>query len=661
MTYLELNSCRQINVSQMFRSQKTYTSMKASPCWLSCGRPSGLPFILASITLSLCGSLIAASLGASTAYRRGLKAENTLDLFGARNHFQEVLAHPDSIPGSREHVAWFLYRNGFHDRQCLSLLEQVKTQTAHPAATARSIRDLRCELGLAPPEPTRTTTPPPPPSRGSSKPDRLQYARELYWSGALPEAKTAYAKLVEEMPNKPALRWEYSKVLASSEQYQQAVDQLEVAGQLLPGEPEIILAQAEAEAKLGHRSKAVGMLKGLKMDDPARIHLIRGIAHHRVGEFAPAAVEYRKVLTSRPYHEEAAFGLAECSLRINAIPEARGILKTWADTPRNIDWSERNKLEYFLTAPRLRVGSSYLENSLDYEVWSIGADLRLRPTAALDISLAVTHDRFDQSGFRDVSRETAVMSASYQANDIIALQGQIGVNDYDNGWTTLNGSCGIMLRPTPNLEFRLDAAVHDVVDSEPPMGISLYDLASTIGAVAGRASMESLSASVTWQTPIENVQAFGKYRIATLEGDNTLDDAYGEITWMLSRDPMLRLGYGVAYMNTEDPSPIYTEGTLTTPLYYDPDSLVVHNIFLEASKHCSNGLSYGSELHLYLQPDNDTTGVGIFGFIRYTYNEQHSMQLDARYYTQDRGRNRNQTDSGHYDAFNLVACYEYRF
>lgn len=633
--------------------------MKANPHWLSLGRPSGLPYVLAGI-LIIGTSLPVLSDTNSSLYHKGLEAERSLDLFVARNQFLKTLEMKPVEAGQREHIAWFLYLNGFHNHQCLELLKEVQPVASQPAATKRAIEDLSREMGLSPPISTKKPKRRAAARSGNPLTDRLQDARELFWAGSTTKARKLLESMVSEMPDKPALRWELSKVLISQKAYEEAATQLAKARQLRPNEPELILSQATVEALRGHRVKALRILDDVKLDDPAPAQLIRARAHHYAAESIPAARAYRQVLKTRPHHEMAAHGLAECSLRTNAIPEARDILDSWADVPRAIDWSDRYQLENELTAPRLRLGGSYFENSLDYDEWAIGSDLHLRPRADLDVDIAATYSWFNQDRFNSIERKTLQLSALYQDNGDWGVSGHIGVSDYTNDWTSLTGGIAVMFRPISSLEISLAAAHIDIVDSVPPMGIALYDLASTIGAVGGQATMDSLSAAATWQ-PIEDVEIFAKYRLATLEGNNTMDDAYASISWLLNREPMLRVGYGVAYMSTEDPAPTFSQGAASTPYYYDPHSVVVHNLYIEYSQQVGDRFTYGAEAHLYLQPENDATGVGLFGFVRHDFNERHSLQLDARYYTQNRGRNRNQSVTGHYDALNFVASYAYRF
>ncbi len=593
-------------------------------------------------------------------FRSGLRAESRLDIFGAREHFRAALRSQPRLPGLREHTAWFLYLNGFHDRECLGLFEECLPAATNRHATANAISHVRQQIGLIPPVSrppvARPRTTPP----DSDLPARLQHARELFWSGSPQAAQAELESLIAEKPDEAALRWELAKVLSARTEYAAASEQLAVARRLRPNEPEIALDQGTAEALLGNRTTALRMIDGMIFPDEALACLVRARAYHYSGEFIPAAREYQRVLATRPYHEIAAHGLAECSLRNNAVPEARQLLATWPAMCQVTNWNDRIRLEREVAAPRVRAGFSHTRNSLDYENWNVGMDFRFRPRPELQFELMTTGGWFMQDGFSTIDRLTGQFTALYQESDFWALSGFIGLNDYSNGWTSATGGLGIMFRPFSSLELNLGVSHIDIVDSEPPLGISIYDLASTIGAVGGRATMDAFTITASW-TPVERLELFGKYRIAELSGDNTLNEAYFNIAYVVMRDPFVRVGYGIAYSHVADPSPVYTEDGHSTSYYYDPDDMIVNNLYVEFSQNIGPDFSYGFEAHLYHQPDSGGIGTGLFAYARYQWADNQAVRIDARYFTQDHGLNRDNSSSGSYDAFNLVAIYEYRF
>lgn len=233
------------------------------------------------------------------------------------------------------------------------------------------------------------------------------------------------------------------------------------------------------------------------------------------------------------------------------------------------------------------------------------------------------------------------------------------MHEYSHGWTSLVGGLGLMWRPVSSLELNLTASHTDVADAEWPLGYSIYGMGTTIGAVGGRATMDSLSLTASW-TPIENIDLFAKYRIAELSGGNRLVDAFFAVTYTMARDPFLRFGYGMDYTDVNAASPVFTQGAAATNYYYDPDNKVAHHLYAEHAGHAGGDVHYGVEARVILNQGGGV-GFGAGAHLQYRWSDHQAVRLDARYFVQDRSRDRNNLRTGHYHALNLIASYEYRF
>lgn len=604
------------------------------------------------------GHALAAGESAEALFKRGQEAEARLDLFGARADFRKAIEIDPTIPGLLEHTAWFLYLNGFHNQECLRILEACLPKASDPDAVRKAIAQLREEMGL---DQSRARPPTLRPDRSpASPPERLQYAREMFWSGDPKEAAALFGELVRETPKEASLHLELARVLIALNDYPAAARELRIARELQPTEPEIALEQAKAEAFRGRRTAALHALECVSFPDSAPLHLARARAYHYAGEFLPASAEYRQVLAERPFDESAAHGLTETALRTNAVPEARTLLRQWPSVSLVSDWSERLTLERELAAPRVMASGSLFSNILTYRNWNAGAAFHFRPIDALEVNLDTTHGWFAQDDFSPIERQTGELGLRYQATDIWAATANFGINGYNSGWTSVIGGVGLLVHPVSTLEIQLKADHMDVVDSEPPLGISLYDLAATIGAVGGRATMNIASLSATWK-PVERVEFFGKYKLAELTGQSILTDCYVNASYTLLRSPLVRLGYGFSQTRFSKGSPVYRDGASSTSYYYDPQNLLVQNYYAEFSQNLGKNFTYGAEAHFYQQPINGGIGAGFFGHVKYSLTGNQALRIDFSYFSQDRGLNRDGSSSAHYDCLNIVAGYEYRF
>jgi hypothetical protein len=81
---------------------------------------------------------------------RGELSQSGQQILEARDEYRKALAENPTDASLREHYAWFLYSNGFYDKECLRLLEQSLSQgnAADPAGLFNAIVEVRDRLGL---------------------------------------------------------------------------------------------------------------------------------------------------------------------------------------------------------------------------------------------------------------------------------------------------------------------------------------------------------------------------------------------------------------------------------------------------------------------------------------------------------------------------------
>lgn len=81
---------------------------------------------------------------------RGDLSQSGQQILRAREEYRQALAENPTDSALRERYAWFLYSNGFHDKECLRLLEQSlnRSNAADPAGLFNAIVEVRERLGL---------------------------------------------------------------------------------------------------------------------------------------------------------------------------------------------------------------------------------------------------------------------------------------------------------------------------------------------------------------------------------------------------------------------------------------------------------------------------------------------------------------------------------
>lgn len=110
---------------------------------------------------------------------RGALAESGQQIVSAKENYRQAVAENPNDTALRERYAWFLYANGFHDKECLRLLEQSLRQknSSDPVGLFNAVVQVREELGL----------PATPLKKPSGKPERAAHSMAPGSSGVTKE------------------------------------------------------------------------------------------------------------------------------------------------------------------------------------------------------------------------------------------------------------------------------------------------------------------------------------------------------------------------------------------------------------------------------------------------------------------------------------------
>jgi tetratricopeptide (TPR) repeat protein len=666
-----------------------------------------LPF--RALILCLVGAWVQQASGeavpATKEYEEGLAAENRIEIFQAKNHFLKALANDPDIPGASEHVAWFLFLNGFHDRDCLRLMQGAAPKGQFPDAMQRATRQVERELGLAGPatdaekaEAKAFNESQIAIARNSGSDSKLggalvdakQYeeglpllhkaheanpqdlplalrlARGYFWGGKVQEADAAYAELLTKQPENPALLFERAQVSASQGNLERGVQMLASAEKLAPAEPKILLERSRMEALLFHRSEALEAVDRLPKSEQesTQAHLARARADHYNGQMGPAAENYELVLADAPFSEEAAHGLSECRMRGGDIAGAYELLDSWDDREKALDWDPRTNLYDELTDPRMKAQFASYSNSLNYLELDWGLEGSFKPDPAVTIRPSLVNSLFQQTGFSNIDRQGGFIALDARPDDVVGFNGRVGLNGYTSQWLSPNGGGALTFYPVHWMDIGVGGEFFDLIDFEPPFGVGIYDLVTSIGGVGNKISSTqgTLLARVR---PYAGWTVYGRTRLASFSDGNTFRDNLAELSYDVPiQDVRIRAGYSYYYMSVFQPASLYrpVSGGPTSGAYYDPSALNVNAFNLEVSGRPFEGVEVGGEGHLYSTMDNGGFGQSGFAWVKLNLGgEDDILRLDGRYFTQNRGFTRNNTAGGSFDAINILLSYEHRF
>ncbi len=641
---------------------------------------------------------------ADTAFARGEKAEKQLRIYEARDLFRQALKDNPDAPGVAEHAAWFLFLNGFHDEECRNVLRRAAPKSQQPAAMVRAASHVERVLGLrgaadqqekdakrafdsemiakavggtdeqlggalvdagefAEGIPLLERALAADPTNG---PLELRLARAYVWAQRSAEADAAYGRLLAKYPCNPTLLVERSQVAAGREMLDRARAMLIAAEQARPRDARILLERSRIEARLINRRAALDAVDRMTSWDQARplATLARARAEHFSGQFGPGRDGYLAALCAAPYLEEAAHGLAECRMRRGEVGSSDALLGRWMPRERSLDWKPRTDLYAELTDPGVGADYATYSNSLGYFEHDFGLDGRFHSTPETEVRAALVNSIFTQTGFSSIDRQGALVDVNSRPEDWVATSARLGVNGYTNDWVTPVGGLSTEFFPTHWLDFGGGAEYFNLVDFQPPFGIGIYDVVTTIGGVGEKISSTQGSLHVRLR-PRTGWTLYARSRVASFSDGNLFQDYFAEATYEFRPSPIrTRVGAAWYFLSLAEDAPLYQQvpGGPITAAYYSPAALDVISYNLEMSGRLRDQLDVGGEGHLYQIIENSGLGVGIFLFAKRELGSPlRVLRFDARYFTQNRGLTRQSKSAGSYDALNFVLSYDRRY
>ena len=642
---------------------------------------------------------------ADTAFARGEKAEKQLRIYEARALFRQAIKETPDVSGVAEHTAWFLFLNGFHDEECLNVLRWAAPKSQQPAAMERAARHVERELGLRGPtdqeeKAAKRAFDESQIAKASSGTDEqlggalvdagefaegvprlekalaadptngpleLRLARAYVWAQRSAEADAAYGRLLQKHPGNPAILFERSKVAADRTMLDRARGMLIAAEQGRPRDARILLERSRVEARLVNRVAALDAVSRMPPQDQASTLAIlaRARAEHYRGQFGPGRDGYAYVLSRAPYLEEAAHGLSECRMRRGELGSSDALLGTWMPMERSLDWTSRTDLFAELTDPGIGADYATYSNSLGYFEHDFGLDGYWHPTPETEVRPALVNSIFTQSGFNSIDRQGALVDVNHRPQDWMATHARLGVNGYTNNWVSPVGGVSMEFFPTHWLDIGGGAEYFNLIDFQPPFGIGIYDIVTTIGGVGNKISSTQGFLDMRLR-PWAGWTLYGRARVASFSDGNVFQDDYAEASYDFRPGGPIRTRAGVAYyfLALSEDAPLYQQvpGGPITGAYYSPAALDVISYNLEMSGKPRERLDVGGEGHLYQILENSGLGVGIFLFVRQQLESPLSvLRFDARYFTQNRGLTRQSKSAGSYDALNFVLSYDRRY
>ena len=183
---------------------------------------------------------------------------------------------------------------------------------------------------------------------------------------------------------------------------------------------------------------------------------------------------------------------------------------------------------------------------------------------------ALVNSLFTQKGFTPIDRTGALVDVNSRPEDWVATSARLGFNAYTNGWGTPVGGLSTEFFPVHWLDVGGGAEFFNLVDFQPPFGIGIYDLVTTIGGAGAKISSTQGTLHVRLR-PRAGWTIYARSRVASLSDGNLFQDDFAEASYEFRPGPLhTRMGAAYYFLALAEDAPLYRQvpGGPVTPAYW---------------------------------------------------------------------------------------------
>lgn len=669
-------------------------------------KPYQLPIILIALLCIAYG--VSANTGAYETFKQGLKLEQELKIFEARDTFREAIAMDPLTPGYLDHYGWFLHYHGFSEevvavfKKTLPLAEDKQSITEglawnlkvigqqNPSSTKTApvpedsylekIRLLRLEISESPnPAPLQKKlfyiysdhnkfdnaiqTAEDLRSRNAlDKLTQLQLARVLFWNGNKHQSEIEYRKLIKGSPNSAFLHYELAGILDANGKLDEALKTLEKSLSIYPDAPLVKKRLAEVLAQLGRGNEALNVASSIDTAEYSRLTglLARARALHFSGQLKDAQEAYQVVINEYPYNSDALWGMTETSIYTGRLKSARAAIAKWEESGPDPRREKQKELLALSSSTILETQAEYYSNSSDFTREIYGIDYSFNAGADLQLRTGYSHSDFAQIGFEDATRETLFVQGKQPVSEQVQFSGRLEVNEYDNNNTNINGNIAIQFHHLNTFISEIKYRHFDTIDTVLSFNNILNSYVVTIGSLWLDIQSDDYSLYLLYN-PHPRVSLAGEFIHGEYSDGNTKHSLWLEAGYQIRYKPDIRVAYNYFYLDFKNPADIFTQGSQSESAYWDPINFDTHTLRLEYSDDYNKRLSYGGKTALSYSPKSQGTSMTLSIFGSYKIRNRVSLRVDARWFDSNKGIDRAGSETGPWWANSYNISLQYRF
>ncbi|WP_058477828.1 tetratricopeptide repeat protein [Legionella steigerwaltii] len=462
---------------------------------------------------------------------------------------------------------------------------------------------------------------------------RLEFARTLFKNKQYDLAAAQYEQLMQRFPHNAFLAYEWGSKLVELRQYDAAYKMLAQSLEYYPS-PEAKEALAKLAAQKGMCDTALHLL--LEVSDKRSTGYLLGMgdAYRKCGEYRQANAYYQKVLQKYPYNSDALWGILSSTAAAHEYEGNRVAYDRWQEV---YNWERsflQEQLVDYYQSPMIPISADFYDSSNTFRRQDAGVAADFYAIANTRLNLSEAYSGFEQNGFDSISRNMVQLQGSKLFTEHWQLFAGISDKVYSNGFNNINGNVAVQYSWSETLNATLGFNHSDIIDTEPPFSIQIYNYIVAIGAVGLNIRTDDYSGSMYYQ-PTQNLSLWGKGVYGKYSDGNNKTQVSFEANYKLINIPQIRIIYDFFYLNYSNPAPIFTQDHHSQSAYYDPLDFQVHTGKVRIEHYVTSKLRLGIEDGLSFFPQNSSYGNAVAGYMDYKIVTHWGMRLGAQYYNQN--------------------------
>ena len=276
------------------------------------------------------------------------------------------------------------------------------------------------------------------------------------------------------------------------------------------------------------------------------------------GRTREAETEYEAILADGP-SAEAQVGLGEMARWEGRYAEAdthyRAALAADPDNAQALQGQEDNRRD---AAAAITFRTGLFDDSSDFrrETFTLFADLF--QTRRVSLRTGAARIRYEDVTGRQLYRTAIPVQGRYWISRSASLRGGFAFNDYseDAPDTTSWFLHGDLSPGQDRFRVRLGVHHYDIIDESDPLGENFYNQAETIDVARVKIQIDELRAG-TLVRLTDRMSLDADVAVGDLSDDNQRAMAYSRLSYRLPGDPRVDLFGAFFWQNVENPSLLY--------------------------------------------------------------------------------------------------------